>query len=171
MIRSLAVILLPILVITLLFTRNLGDHPVTVVDWQPVLAQARSQAPYAVLAPTNLPETWRPTQVRWVKAGDPYLNGAPAVRNTWVLGFLAPDDTYIAVNQGDSQLPDMVREDTRAGLPDGRSTIAGTGWDRFLTSDERTRSLVLSTPKVTTVVVGDTSYELLESFAATLRSS
>ena len=171
MVRSLAVILLPILVITVLFTRNLNDHPVTVVDWRPVLAQARQQAPYPVLAPTNLPDTWRATQVKWVKRGDPDLNGEPAVRNTWQLGFLAPDDVYIAVDQGDALPDEMIKDDTRSGLPDGTSKVGSATWSRLVSSDDRTRSLVLRSAEVTTIVVGDTSYEALESYAGTLSAS
>lgn len=171
MIRSLAVILLPVLLISLLFTRNLDDAPVTVVDWRPVLANARAQSPYPVLAPTNLPSEWRATQVTWVKAGDPYLNGAPAVRNTWQLGFLAPDGTFIGLNQGDSKAEEFIKTQSRSGLPDGQSEVVGQKWARLVTEDDRTRSLVLSEPKVTTVVVGDTSYAALESYAATLRAS
>jgi hypothetical protein len=171
MIRSLAVILLPVLLLTMLFTRNLESAPVTVVDWRPVLAQAREQSPYPVLAPTNLPPEWRSTQVRWVKQGDPYLDGAAAVRNTWQLGFLAPDDTYVALNQGDARPADFIAAQSRDGLPDGQSSIEGATWQRLRTEDGRTRSLVLGTPQVTTLVVGDTSYEALESFATTLRDS
>lgn len=171
MIRSLVVILLPVLLLTMLFTRNLDDAPVTVVDWQPVLAQAREQSPYPVLAPVSLPPEWRATQVRWVKRGEPYLDGAAAVRNTWQLGFLAPDDSYIALNQGDTRPDEFVADQSRDGLPDGESSIGGQRWQRLWTEDERTRSLVLKTPQVTTVVVGDTSYEALESYVATLRTS
>ena len=171
MIRSLAVILIPLLVITFFATRNLRDAPVTVVDWQPVLAVARQQAPYPVLAPTSLPAEWRATRATWVKAGDPYLNGAPAVRNTWELGFLAPDDVYIALNQGDAESEDFVKSESREGRADGQSTVNGVTWERLVTDDDRTRSLVSTSPEVTTVVVGDTSYEALESYTATLRSS
>jgi hypothetical protein len=171
MIRSLAVILIPLLVITFFATRNLGDHPVTVVDWKPVLEVAREQAPYPVLAPTNLPAEWRATRVTWVKAGDPYLNGAPAVRNTWELGFLAPDDVYIAVNQGDAEAQEFIKDESREGRPDGQSTVNGSPWQRLVTDDDRTRSLVSATPEVTTVVVGDTSYEALEAYTATLSAS
>lgn len=171
MIRSLAVIVLPLLVITFFFTRNLDNHPVAVVDWQPVLAQARAQSPYPVLAPTHLPPDWRATRVDWVKLGDPYLNSEPAVRNTWELGFLSPAGVYIALDQGDRQADEMIKAASRSGLPDGTSEVAGRRWQRLVTEDGRTRSLVLTAPKVTTVVVGDTSYEALESYAATLSSS
>lgn len=171
LVRSLAVIVLPLLVISFLFTRNLGDHPVTVVDWTPVLAEARKQAPYPVLAPVNLPADWRATQVNWVKAGDPYLNGEPAVRNTWQLGFLDPDDIFIGIDQGDTQTAEFVKDETREGLSDGESVVDGQKWQRLVSSDDRTRSLVMTSKRVTSVVVGDTSYGALEAFAATLRSS
>lgn len=170
MIRSLAVIVLPLLLITLFFTRNLGDAPVTVVDWRPVLAQAREQSPYPVLAPTHLPAEWRATQVKWVRTGEPFLNGEPAVRNTWQLGFLSPEDTFIGLNQGDLRTEEFVKDQSRGGLPDGNSVIAGQTWRRLETEDGRTRSLVLSTPKVTTLVVGDVSYQALESYTATLQA-
>jgi hypothetical protein len=168
MIRSLVVILVPLLLITFIATRNLDDHPVTVVDWRPVLASARQQAPYPVLAPTNLPQEWRATRVNWVKQGDPFLNGDPAVRNTWQLGFLAPDDIYVELEQGDKEPAEFIKDETREGRSDGTSLVSGTEWQRMVTDDDRTRSLVLSTPQVTTIVTGDTSYEALESYAATL---
>lgn len=171
MIRSLAVVLLPLLVITVIATRNLDDHPVTVVDWRPVLAAARSQAPYPVLAPTHLPAEWRATRVTWVKEGDPFLNGEPAVRNTWQLGFLDPDNVFIDLNQGDKQPAEFIEDQTVKGRPDGQSVVGGQKWERRVTDDDRTRSLVISTPQVTTIVVGDTSYEALDSYAATLSAS
>lgn len=171
MIRSLAVVLLPLLVITFIATRNLHDHPVTVVDWRPVLAAARQQAPYPVLAPTHLPPEWRATRVTWVKAGDPFLNGEPAVRNTWQLGFLDPDNVFIDLNQGDKRSAEFIAEQTVKGRPDGESVVSGQKWERRVTDDGQTRSLVISTPQVTTIVVGDTSYQALESYAATLSTS
>jgi hypothetical protein len=171
LIRSLALILVPLAVITVLFTRLPRDHPVKVVDWRPVLAIAREQAPYPVLAPTNLPSEWRATSVTWVKTGDPYVGGQRSVRNFWQLGFLSPDEVYIAVAQGDLKAEDMVTEQTRMGAADGQSTVNGQTWQRRVSPDDRTRSLVRVQPTVTTVVVGDTSYTGLEAFAATLSSS
>jgi hypothetical protein len=43
-------------------------------------------------------------------------------------------------------------------------------WQRRISADERTRSLVLTAPQVTTIVFGDLPYADLESFAATLRT-
>ena len=101
MVRSLAVILIPLVIITVLFTDLPEDRPVTEVDWRPVLATARRDAPFPVLAPTNLPEGWRATQAEWVEVGEPHLDGQPSVRNLWQLGFLNPDDVFIGLDQGD----------------------------------------------------------------------
>lgn len=169
MIRSLAVILIPVLIIVVFFTRNLDDHPVRVVDWQPVLEQARKESPYPVLAPTNLPAEWRATRVSWVKKGQSDPGGNLSPRNSWQLGFLDPQDIYIELRQGDLDAPELIEKATREAKPDGESTIAGQPWTRMVTSDDRTRSLVNSTAKVTTIVAGDTGYEQLEAFAATLQ--
>jgi len=171
MIRTLAVILIPVVLVIAFFSRDLRDYPAQVVDWQPVLAQARKEAPYPVLAPAGLPETWRPTQVTWVAKGEPYLNDEASVRNLWQLGYLDPNDTFISVNQGDDQPRQLVAGLTRDGSADGASQLGDQTWVRYISPDERTRALVLSAPKVTTVVVGDTSYEALEAFAGTLAAS
>jgi Protein of unknown function (DUF4245) len=167
MVRSLAVILVPVLLITALFTRNLDDHPVQEVDYRAVLAQAREEAPFPVLAPTNLPSTWRATRVQWIPQGEPYLE-QPSVRNRWQLGFLSPESIFVSVQQGDVAPEDFVDDVSRDGVPDGRSQVGGQPWERRISPEGRTRSLVRTTPQVTTVVVGDTTYEGLEAFASTL---
>lgn len=171
MVRSMAVILIPILIITFFFTRNLDDIPVTEVDWRPVLATARREAPFPVVAPENLPNGWRATRVTWVKTGEPHLNGRPSARNLWQLGYLTPDDVYIALNQGDLRPAELIDDATREGSPDGSSTVAGRQWERRVSPDDRTRSLVLSTPEVTTVIAGDTTFEGLELYASTLSAA
>jgi len=170
MLRSLAVILIPLLAITYFFTRTPDDYPVAVVDVAPVLAVAREQAPYEVLVPQNLPAEWRPTKVAWERLGQPALNGEPAARNGWRLGYLDPQDTYVALEQGDRRLEDMLASATRRGTPDGESVVGGSTWERRVSPDGRTRSLVLAAPRVTTVVAGDTDYAELEAFAATLQA-
>jgi hypothetical protein len=171
MIRSLALLVIPLAVIAVIFTNLPDDHPVKEVDWKPVLATARKEAPYQVLAPTTLPDGWRATRVAWVPQGKPYLNGEASPRNLWQLGFLTPDDAFIDLNQGDVQPQDMVDQQSRAGTPDGSSVVAGRTWQRLVSPDGRTRSLVLASPDVTTVVTADLPYEALEAYASTLSNS
>ena len=54
--------------------------------------------------------------------------------------------------------------------PDGESTVSGQVWQRLVSSDERTYSLVLREAKVTTIVSGDVDYSALEAYASTLSS-
>lgn len=171
LIRSLAVILIPLVIITILFTNMPDDHPVKEVAWQPVLTTARKQAPFPVLAPTNLPAGWRATRVTWVEQGKPFLNGQPSPRNLWQLGFLNPDDVFVDLNQGDARLPELVEEQTRQGVTDGESSIAGQTWERMLSADGRTRSLVLRDPKSTAIISGDLPYAALEAYATTLATA
>jgi hypothetical protein len=171
MVRSLALILIPLVILTVLFTDVPDDRPVQEVDWRPVLATARRDAPFPVLAPTNLPTGWRATQADWVEVGEPFLNGEPSVRNQWQLGFLTPDDVFIGLDQGDLRADDLVDEQSREGTPDGESTIGGQVWQRLISPDGRTRSLVRRDTKVTSIVSGDLPYGALEAYAATLSTS
>lgn len=168
LIRSLVVIIVPLLLITAFFTRDLGDHPVNEVDWRPVATLARSQSPYPVLAPVNLPEGWRAVQATWVRTGEPYLNGDASPRNLWKLGFLTSDDVFIGLTEGDLRADDLIRTETREGTVDGQSVVGDQTWERRISADERTRSLVESTPTVTTIVSADLPYEALETYAGIL---
>lgn len=171
LIRSLVVIIVPLLLITAFFTRNLDDVPVKEVDWHPAVTLARSQAPYAVLAPVNLPPGWRSVQATWVRVGEPYLNGDPSARNLWKLGFLTSDNVFIGLSQGDLRPDDFIRDETRQGTADGQSVVGDQTWERLVSLDGRTRSIVETTPKVTTIVSGDLPYEALDTYAGILSSS
>jgi Protein of unknown function (DUF4245) len=171
MVRSLALIVIPLVAIAIIFTNVPDDHPVEEVDWKPVLATARKQAPYAVLAPTNLPQGWRATRVNWVPQGRPYLDGEASPRNLWQIGFLTPEEVYIDLNQGDIRPEEMVDQQSLEGTPDGNSVIAGETWQRLVSPDGRTRSLVLRGPAATTIVSANLPYEGLEAYASTLSTA
>lgn len=167
MFLSLAVILVPILVIMALFTRH-ADTPVRPVDVAPVLAQARAEASFPVLAPTGLPGTWVPTRATWVRAGQPDATGKTAPGSVWINGWLSPGQVYVALVQtdagGDAQLAKASRDARR----DGERAIAGTTWEQYRTDDDRTRALVRREATVTTIVTGDLSYDDLQAFVTTL---
>ncbi len=168
MIRSLLVILIPLVVIAALFTDLPRDHPVKEVDWQAVATTARQQATFPVLTPTSLPTGWRATEAQWIKKGEPYLNGQPSPRDLWRLGFLTPDNVYVGLAQGDAALPELIDQQSRKGSPDGESDLAGRTWQRMVSPDGRTRSLVREDSGVATIVVSDLSYEGIEAYATTL---
>ncbi|HEY5788076.1 MAG TPA: DUF4245 family protein, partial [Microlunatus sp.] len=85
--------------------------------------------------------------------------------------YLDPSNIFISVNQGDARPENFVADTTREGIVDGTSTVGDESWIRYVSPDERTKSLVRTTPEVTTIVVGDTTYEALEAFAGTLSAS
>lgn len=167
MIVALLVVLLPALLAVAWFQR-VPEPPIARVDPAPVVEKARSGAPYAVAVPTNLPAGWQCTRARWTPQGEPGLGGAPAAGNTLGLGYLTPQQLYIGLDQRDAQPDAFVADVTNKGVRDGDSTVAGRAWQRWVSEDGRTRSLVLRAPDAVTIVSGDLAYEALEAFAGTL---
>lgn len=170
MFLSLLVILVPLGIIVAIFTHGPHDATVQTVNWRPVAARASQQAPYQVLTPIELPAGWRATRVSWTRVGEPDPTGQASVRNRWQLGVLTDANVYIELDQGDIQAGDMVDELSRQGQPDGTTTVDGRTWKRLVSDDDQTRTLVLTTPRVTTIVTGDTGYVQLETFAGLLHT-
>lgn len=172
MVLSLVVILVPTLLIVWFFTRTPDQPQVDQVDWRPMVASARGSAGYPVLAPVEVPADWKPVKARYVNRGDQWVGDTQAVGNRLELGFLSGDDIYVAVDQSDEPDKDSyVASVTRSGRADGHTDIDGQTWRRLVTEDGRTRALVRSEGRSTAVVVGDTGYAALETFAQTLKTS
>lgn len=168
MVISLAVLIVPILLIGAWFSR-IPEPTINRVDWQPLVAQARKEARFRVLAPTNLPDTWIATRARWTRAGQPGIDDQPVPSDTLALGFLNPEKIYIALDQRAKPARGYVTQVTRAGRPEGEQAIGNLTWQRLISADGRTRSLLLATPDVTAIVSGDTSYAGLAAFVTTLQ--
>ncbi|MGD7706491.1 DUF4245 domain-containing protein [Microlunatus sp. Y2014] len=164
MVRSLAVLLIPVLAITLLFTIDPKESPgAQPIDWEPARDQAAAEAGFEVVAPARLPDSWTPVRVAWENEDEQ--------AQRWMLGWLDPQQTYFAVEQGNSPPMIFIARVSRDGVADGVSQVGDQTWHRYRSPDDRTRSLVITGPDVTTVVVADASYEALEAFAATLEAS
>lgn len=171
MMLTLAVILVPVIIISVLFSRNLDDHPVEVVDWKPLAQEAAAEASYDVLAPSDLPATWRPVRVSWEPAGETDESGNRSDRSLWKLGFLDPGDRYVGIYQADGDREGFIKDITRDGRVDrsqGEVKVGDDTWERYESEDGRTRSLVRSADEATNIVVGDVEYQTLQDFAATL---
>lgn len=172
MIRSMAIILIPILLITWLLTNNLKDYPVEKVDWQPVLERARAESAWPIMAPVGLPTdgpaAWTPTRVNWAQAGGRWPTG-PADRNRWRVGFLSPDKVYFEVNQADGDPVLYIADITREGTKVGEETLGGRTWERWESADKRTRSLILRSDPTVTLVTADAGFTDLQQFARTLQ--
>lgn len=171
MVRSMLVLLLPILVLGWLLTNRVSEPPLPTVDWRAQVAAARAEAPYPVLAPSELPgggQDWRCTKASWIPVGRPGLNQEPSPRNQWELGFIAPSGVHIGLTQGDLAPVPLIASATRDGLADGETRIGQGSWERYISKDGRTRSLVQRTDRGVAIVSGDTDYPALEEFAGTL---
>ena len=99
MFLSLAVILVPVLLIVWFFTRTPDEPNIQKIDWRPVATSARTHAGYPVLAPKEVPEDWRPTKARYANKGDRWVGNTISAGNRWELGFLTSENIYLAVNQ------------------------------------------------------------------------
>jgi hypothetical protein len=160
MVLSMAVVTVVVLLLVAPWNWNTPD-PVKEVDPTPVIAGAREQLDWPVLAPT-LPAGWRATSARIETADD----GQPIV----VLGYLSPDQEYVGLQQSDTRITDFAKDATLNGKPAGEVTIGGTAWERLVNPDETRRSLVSKDGDVTYVVTGTGSWAQVEGFTATLRA-
>ena len=169
MVVAMAVLVVPVLAITWLFTRDPAPQ-VESVDYRSTAERAAAASDFEILVPQGLPDTWTATKAMWMPAG---MSGQaePVVGDTWTLGFLTPDRMFIGLDQRVVAPAQFVAQKSRDGRPDGESSVAGTPWTRLVSADDRTRSLVRpgdgrDAPAV--VISGDLPYEALEAFASTL---
>lgn len=169
MIVAMLVVLAPALLAVAWFQR-VPEPTVVQVDPAPVIAAA-AKAPYALAVPANLPPDWTCTRARWTPVGAASVGGSPAPGNTFGLGYLSPQQIYLAVDQRDTAPESLVTDVTRSGTLEGASTVLGRPWQRYRSPDGRTRALVLREADHVTIVSGDLGYEGLEAFAGTLTFS
>ena len=168
MVISMAVILVPVVLIAWLFTNN-PDPVVEPVDVAPVLAMAEEESPYPILRAVNLPGEWVPNRVAWAADGERWLTGNPAVGNSWQLGYLAPNGIYVAVQQRDRAVETFISDVTQEGRRQQEVTDSmGRTWEHWVSDDERTRSLVWRDGDMVAVVAGNTDFEQLDAFASSL---
>lgn len=175
MLISMAVLLIPALLITWFFQRTPDKPPIATVDWRPALAQAEAEADYPVVAPKALPIGWRCVSAKWVPAGQPIVGETIAAGDTWVLGVLTDQDVYLSVNQQAITKANtaavFVADVTRNGKDDGTQPVGATTWARQVSADGRTRSLVQHAETAVTIVAGDTDYQALADYAASLQAN
>lgn len=136
-----------------------SPEPVRTVDPVPALTAAREQADYPVLAPTGLSAQWRATSARF--EGDEN-------DTTWFLGYVTPENQYVALAQTDGDAAEFIADQTLQGQPDGERSVSDRQWRQYTTDDQR--SLVTSVDGSTVVVTGTVSYEQLADFASRLSS-
>ncbi|MGK5629021.1 DUF4245 domain-containing protein [Streptomyces sp. URMC 123] len=162
MVLSLAVIGVAAALMYLFIPHDESKDPVRTVDYRVELETARRAAPYKVAAPQGLGEGWRATSVTYKGVSE---HGA-----VWHLGFLNPNDEYVAVEQGDGPERKFVEQVTRDAEKTERTQRVGDQeWTRW--EGPKYDALVRTEGGVTTVVTGTAPFEDLARMAAALRTS
>lgn len=151
-----ALIILVIYGIGKLFTTDPGD-PVKPIDYAQVVAQARPAADFELLAPSSLPQGWKATSARF----DP---------NSWHLGVLTSDETYLGLEQVKTSPAKAVDRFADGSRPAGTADIAGSTWDVRKGPDNRI-TFVRTESGLTTLVNGTAPRAVVERYVASLSSS
>lgn len=160
MILSMLVITAVAGVVYLFIPHDDKADPIKAVDYRVELATARRAAPYPVAAPDGLSKGWKPTSVSY-EGRD---GGAG-----WHLGFLDPDDRYVAVEQSTAPAKKYVPEVSRDAENTGRTReVSGRAWEVW--EGPKYDALVLHAEGVTTVVTGSAPSDRLAEMAAALKT-
>ncbi|GGW48365.1 DUF4245 domain-containing protein [Streptomyces xantholiticus] len=160
MFQSMAVIGVVVAGIYMLVPHDENKDPIRTVDYRVELVTAQRAAPYPVAAPEGLGKGWRATSVTFEREN----------AHAWHLGFLDPDDQYVAVEQSTAQSADKyVREVTHEAAKTERTRqVAGRTWQYW--EGPKYDALVLTADGSTTVVTGTATPERLAEMAAALES-
>jgi hypothetical protein len=161
LILSLIVLGFVVFAIYLFIPHDSHADPVTVVPYQVELGQARRDAPYPVAGPVGLGADWRSTSVTYSDTDPKNV--------TWHIGFVDPQQQYVAIEQSNGPSGAFVSSVTIGGHRDGARTVtvAGQSWDRW--SGGRYTALVHRGTGHTTVVLGTAQDSVLQQMAAALR--
>lgn len=168
------VISLGVVVVVVMLVAQPWRTPTTVrpaVDWAPVASAFASSVSWPVLVPSPLPARWQASSARIT----PTVDGLTALH----VGWITADQQYAALEQSATADVGYVRDSTDAGSPVSTGptavSLAGRSWQRLVSGDGSTRSLVLvvapagRTAKVTYVVTGSAQWPELEALAASLQ--
>lgn len=143
-------------------------EPVRQVDVNAATVTAVQADALPIEVPTGLDSGWRATSAR-------FTPGPEAGTGQWFLGYVTPDDRYVALAASDYDAKKFIDDQTVSGTPDGEQDVDGVTWKRYFAPGngnvQDQRSLVRQQDGVTTVVTGTVSYDELATFIATLRTA
>ncbi|MFE6624400.1 DUF4245 domain-containing protein [Streptomyces sp. NPDC057740] len=159
MVLSLGVTVLAAGVIYLFVPHEDGEPDLPRVDYRVELLTARRAASYPVVAPQGLPDSWKPTSVRF-KGAD---------FDAWHLGFHTSAGDYVQVEQSAEKPSTFLEKATQGGrATDVTEKIGDRTWTRY--TGGRYDALVHQEKGATTVVAGTGSFEQLTRMAKALRA-
>ncbi|MFJ5632980.1 DUF4245 domain-containing protein [Streptomyces goshikiensis] len=157
MVRSLAVIGLVVGGIYIFIPHDEDGDPTRVVDYRVETITARRAAPYPLAAPVGLAKEWRATSVEYERKN----------ANSWHLGFLDPQDQYVAVEQSSEPSDKYLAKVTQQAKATGQTQQVGdAAWERW--EGEKYDALVRREAGYVTVVTGTAPFEQLGAMASAL---
>jgi hypothetical protein len=163
LILSMLVLGVVVYLIYLFVPHNSKADPVKTetVGYSVELQQARRDAPYQVAGPEGLSAKWRATSVTYA--------GSDRHNVTWHIGFVDPEQQYVALEQTNGNPAAFIAQVTINGHRDGDRTVPvdGVSWDYY--TGGRYDALVREVKGVTTVVLGTGSDAQLQQLAAALK--
>ena len=164
MVLTMAVLMIPVVLIVWFFQRTPEEPTLPAVDWQQTVASARERADFEVVAPASLPEGWRATQASFVKAGT-----KDAAYDELRLVLLDDQNLNLQVRQAKTtdQRAFLVKN-TRDGFDSGAQKVGDQVWQQITSGDGRTLYLLGQRDDSLVLVSGDTSAERLVVFAQML---
>ena len=140
------------------------NSPAT-VSYSRDLAVMTREARYPVVAPAGLPLSWAPVSSGVALGG---ANGPGTA--TWQLGYVTPSGMLASVEQSDAAAAAFIRRMTNSGTPQPPVRIAGLVWRASANPGRGQRSLYLTRPGGSTIIVtGNASWAELRALAASLR--
>ena len=173
MFLTMAVLMLPVILLVVWTQGRTPDlePEVPTQNWEAAVRKAVRANEFEVLAPPALPAGWRATKARWMVPGESGPQGDPVPAPTLELGFLGPENTYVALNETIGPKGPYLERVSRSGIEEGKLNIEGTSWVHLVTSDGRTHTLHRSDGQRTVALVSDAGVEVLVMFAGLLTPS
>lgn len=147
------------LVASLLFTRT-PDDPVRDVDLAADVRAARGAAANPLLAPSALPDGWRPNGDRFDPAGT----------QPWHIGMLTDDGEYIGLEQQRRSAAEMIKAFARGSRADGTVELGGVTWERRIGPGRQVAYLRHVGDSVA-IVISDAAPADIEAYVASLSES
>ena len=136
--------------------------PVREVDPTSSVRVSAERADYQVLAPTALPDGYRPTSARTTAGAA--QDGEPV---TLEIGYLTPGEEFAGFVMSDDRDADALRQVLDGAEEEDPVTIDGASWDRVTTTRGET-ALTREAGQATVVVFGSATDEELAEVAASL---
>lgn len=157
---SLAVLLVPILLVFGFYQVFLGGNDPVAIDPEPAYQQARADGGFPVAEPAGLDADWVPVRATYRPAGP----DGPTLR----VGYVTPDGGAIQVVQSARPAPDLlVAELTSTAQPQGSVEVGATTWQWYAARPGE-RAMVWLAQEHSVLVVGTASDDELTAMAAAL---